>query len=136
MYFIDTNVFIRVLVKDNEKFFRECLSFLNLIKKDEIRAFTSTLVLSEVEWVLDGFYKFEKQKVIEALDGIIKLKNLKIIDKFDPQLALDIFQKNNVKFIDALISSNPQIFQMKIIIISYDKDFDKLNVKRKEPKMS
>jgi len=83
---------------------------------------------------LDGFYKFEKQKVIEALDGIIKLKNLKIIDKFDPQLALDIFQKNNVKFIDALISSNPQIFQMKIIIISYDKDFDKLNVKRKEPK--
>jgi len=133
MYFIDTNIFLRVLLKDNEGFFKECSKVLNLIRNDEIQAFTSTLVLSEMEWVLRGFYKFEKQKVIEGLEGIIKLKNLKVIDKFNFQLALDIFRKNNVKFIDTLLASNLKIFKKEVTIISYDKDFDKIGVKRIEP---
>jgi len=49
-------------------------------------------------------------------------------------LAIEIYEKFPVKFIDALIVSNPKIFKKEITIISYDKDFDKLNVKRKEPK--
>lgn len=133
-YFIDSNIFLRILVKENEKVFKECFLILNLIRQNKIKAFTSTLVLSEIEWVLEGFYKFSKEEIIKGLYSILKLKNLKIIDKFNSGLAIEIYKKFPVKFIDALIASNPQIYQKKVIVISYDKDFDKINVIRKEPK--
>ena len=47
---------------------------------------------------------------------------------------MDLYAGHSVKFIDALITSIPQIAGGDMIAVSYDKDFDKLNVKRKEPK--
>ena len=134
LYFIDTNVFLRVLVKENEKVFKECFQILNLVRQNKIEAFTSSLVLSEIGWVLESFYNFEKQRIIIALGSILNLKELKIVDKFSPKIALKIFQKKNIKFIDSLIASNPVIFQRKATVISYDKDFDKIKVIRKTPK--
>lgn len=133
-YFIDTNIFLRTLLRDEEKTFKDCLRFLQEIKKGEIRAFTSNLILAEVNWTLLRFYNFPKEKVIKALYSVLKLKNLRIIDKFNSNLAMEIYSKFSLKFIDALIVSNPKIFRKEAIIISYDKDFDKIGVKRKEPK--
>ena len=134
VYFVDTNIFLRTLVKEDEKSFRECYSFLDLIKKRKILAFTSSLVVAEIDWVLESFYKFDRLEVIRALGSILRLKGLKIIDKFNLKLALKIFKEKNVKFIDALIASNPAIFRKEVIVISYDKDFDKIGLKRIEPK--
>ena len=134
LYFIDTNIFLRVLVKENEKVFKDCQRFLSLIRQNKIKAFTSTIILSEIDWALESFYKFPKVKVVEGLYSILKLKNLKFVDKFDSNLAIEIYKKFPVKFIDALIASNPQIYQKKAIVVSYDKDFDKVGVIRKEPK--
>jgi predicted nucleic acid-binding protein len=133
VYFIDTNIFIRVLVKDNEKIFQDCKKFLTLISKGKIKAFTSALVLSEVNWVLDGYYQFEKEKVIEGLRGILKLKNLRFVEKFNLPLAVELYEKYPIKFIDALLASNPKIYKKEAIVVSYDKDFDKIGIKRKEP---
>jgi len=133
VYFIDTNIFIRVLVKDDEKLFQDCKKLLSLVREGKIKAFTSTLVLTEVDWVLEGYYQFEKEKAIKGLKGILKLKNLKFVDKFDFLLAIEIYEKYPIKFIDALIASNPQIFKKEAIVVSYDKDFDKIGVKRMEP---
>lgn len=133
-YFIDSNVFLRILVKEDERTFRECYQFLKLVDNRRLKAITSSLVLSEIDWVLEGFYKFKKREVIKCLESILKLKGLKIIDKIEAILAVELYKKYNIKFIDALISSNPQIYQKKVIVVSYDKDFDKIGVKRKEPK--
>lgn len=134
IYFIDTNVFLRILVKENEKIFNECRQILNLIRQDKIKAFTSTIILSEIDWVLESFYKFPKERVIEGLSSILKLKNLKIIDKFNPVLAIETYEKFSVKFIDALIASNQAIFNKEVVVVSYDKDFDKIGIRRVEPK--
>jgi len=133
IYFVDTNIFLRTLVKEDEKSFRECYLFLDLIKKRKISAFTFSLVVAEIDWVLESFYKFDRSEVIRTLDSILRLRGLKIIDRVNPKLALKIFRDKNVKFIDTLIASNPAIFQKKVIVVSYDKDFDKIGVKRMEP---
>jgi predicted nucleic-acid-binding protein len=132
IYFIDSDIFLRVLIK--EKKFEECYKILDLVRKNKIKAITSSLVLAEIDWVLEGFYKFEKMEVIEGLKSILKLRGLKIFDKINPSLAIELYQSYNIKFIDALIASNPKIFKKEIAIISYDKDFDKIGVIRKEPK--
>lgn len=133
LYFIDTNIFLRVLVKENEEVFKDCQKFLNLISQNKIKAFTSTIIFSEIDWVLESFYKFPKEKVIGGLNSILKLKNLKIKDSFNPNSAIEIYEKFSVKFIDALIASNLRIFNKEAVIVSYDKDFDKIGVKRMEP---
>lgn len=134
VYFVDSNIFIRVLVKETDKIFKECYRFLDLVRQSKIKAFTSSLVLAEIDWVLEGFYGFKKENVIEGLKSILKLRGLKIVDKINASLAIELYEKHNIKFIDALIASNPKIFKKKVTMVSYDKDFDKINVLRKEPK--
>lgn len=132
--FVDTNIFLRVLLRDKERTFNDCLKFLNKVKEGEIEAFTSNLVLTEINWILSSIYKLPKNEIIEGLVSILGLKNLKIRDKFESRLALEIYNNFPVKFIDALIASNPRIFKKEVIVISYDKDFDKIGVKRMEPR--
>ena len=131
--FIDTNIFLRTLINDNEKLFNECVGFLELVKNGEIKAQTSCLVLSEVSWTLSGFYNSGKDKVIESLYSIINLKNLKFNEKFNSSFGVQIYEQNNIKLTDAFIASHPKIQSKEMIVVSYDKDFDKLSVIRKEP---
>ncbi|MCX6705801.1 MAG: hypothetical protein NTV24_01695, partial [Candidatus Woesebacteria bacterium] len=69
-YFLDSNIFLRFLIGDNQKMLGECLSLIEDIKKGKIDAFTSNLILSEVVWTLGSFYKFPRSKVINAIKGI------------------------------------------------------------------
>lgn len=131
-FFIDTNIFLRVLVKENQTDFDNCVRFLRLISGEKIQAFTSTVVLLEINFVLASFYKFEKPKIYQALQSIIDLPDLKFIDDFNRREAIELYAKTGIKFTDCLLASlikDPNFF-----IISYDHDFDKLGVKRLEPK--
>jgi len=132
-YFIDTNIFLRPFVNDDKKVALECLNLFNLIKAGKIEAFTSNFVLAEINWTLASFYKFPKEKVISVIKSILALRGLKIYDYVDINMAIEIYENNNIKFIDALLASNYLIFNKQAAIISYDKDFDKLKVIRIEP---
>ncbi|MDP2951206.1 MAG: hypothetical protein Q8N55_02370, partial [bacterium] len=82
-YFIDSNIFLRVFVKENEKVFQDCLNLLKKAETKQIKVFTSVLVLAEIDWVLEGFYRFSKERALEAIESIFKLKGLRFIDAFD-----------------------------------------------------
>lgn len=131
--FIDTNIFLRTLIEEDKKSFKDCFQLLQNIKTNKLKGVTSSVVLSEIAWTLLSYYNFSKQEVIKALRSIINLRGLNIVDKSQFRLALSLYEKNSIKFIDALIASNADIFNKKIPIVSYDKDFDKINVKRMEP---
>lgn len=131
--FLDTNIFLRVIVKEDEKSFRECTELLASIKAGERKAYASSLVLAEINWVLGSFYKFPKPEVILALSGILSLKNLTVDDGYDTLTALSLYERHSVKFIDALLSSHRLVFRKEIPIVSYDKDFSVLPVKWLKP---
>ena len=133
-YFIDTNIFLRILIKENKKAFSDCSAFLEKVKTNKIKAVTASLVLAEIAWTLSSYYKFPQKKVAQAVKSVVNLRNLKIIDGYDHLLALELFENSRVKFIDAYIASIQKIQLKKWTIVSYDKHFDKLGVKRIEPK--
>ena len=132
-YFLDSNIFLRFLTGDNQKMLNECLSLIENIKAGKINAFTSNLVLSEVVWTLGSLYKFPKTKVINAIKGIVGTPGLKICDGYMILAAIEIYENSSVKFIDSLVASIHEIYNRKWVVISYDKDFDKLGIIRKEP---
>lgn len=133
LYFVDTNIFLRVLNREDEKIFKECSELLKLVKEDKIKIFTSNLVLAEIIFTLISFYKFKKIDAAESLKSVINLTGLKITNRADVKTALEFYENYNIKFVDAIIASNPLILQKKMKIISYDKDFDKLGAIRIEP---
>jgi predicted nucleic acid-binding protein len=134
-YFIDTNIFLRIFVKENTKSYDDCFELFNKIKNSKAPYifYTGNIVTSEVLWTLTSYYKETKVNIIEKLNSISHNKNLDIVDNYDLNTALVIFENFNVKFADALIASIPQIREKKWTVISYDKDFDKIGVIRKEP---
>jgi len=132
-YFIDSNIFLRVFIKEKEKIFEDCYNFLKLVRQKKVKGFTSSLVLAEIDWILEKLYKLKKEEAVEKLESILRLKGLKITEQHNISLALPLYKKYNIKFIDALIASNPKILKKQMAVVSYDQDFDKLKIIRKEP---
>ena len=133
-FFIDTNIFLRVIVQDEAKQAMDCVSVLRKLREGKFVAFTSALVLAEIQWTLTKFYNFEKKDTLRALEGISAIKNLKFVEETNFSLALFLYGHNPIKFIDCLIASYTPILHKHLPILSYDKEFDKIEVKRLEPK--
>jgi predicted nucleic-acid-binding protein len=131
--FIDTNIFLRILTKDNKRMFDECMNLLMFIKTGKIESRTSTLVLSEIVWTLGTTYNFSRKRIADAIKSIINVPEIKVVEGHEIMLATEFFEKYSVKFIDSLIASIPGIQSGEWTIVSYDKDFDKLGIKRVEP---
>ncbi|MEK7622277.1 MAG: PIN domain-containing protein [Patescibacteria group bacterium] len=132
-YFIDTNIFIDIAVKRDEKRFSECSQLFKKIKSNKIKAVTGNVVLAELIWTLKSFYGADKDEIARRVKGIIQLRGLKVVDNYNAMTAIELYQNKSIKFIDALIASIKLIQEKKWTIVSFDKDFDRIGVNRKEP---
>lgn len=133
-YFLDTNIFLRLLVKDDPKKFKDCVNLFLKVREGKVCAVTSAIVLAEIVWTGTKFYKISKQEITEALRGVFKFKHLRISDEVDLLEAVSFYEEYNVKFADCLIASHNVVQKNGAVIISYDRDFDKMKIKRIEPK--
>ncbi|MFS8159663.1 MAG: PIN domain-containing protein [Candidatus Roizmanbacteria bacterium] len=133
VYFIDTNIFIRAIVKDDKKASSECEKLLTYIKEGSIRATTSTLVLAEIIWTLQSFYSFSKKGATRVVKGIMNLSGLSIVDSYNPLMAIELYEAKSIKYIDAVIATSEDVRAKRATVVSYDGDFDKVGVLRKEP---
>jgi predicted nucleic-acid-binding protein len=133
-YLIDSNIFLRFFTnEENKKVLNDCSLLIKGIKVGKLKAATSHLVIAEVVWTLSSVYKTSKENIIKVITTIESLSGLKIKDDFTTGIAHELFKDYSVKYIDALIASNPRINSKMCAVISYDKDFDKLGIKRLEP---
>lgn len=132
-FFIDTNIFLRYFVKEEKQAFKDCLEFFDKIKNKKITAVTSAIVLLEINYVLIAFYKYPKDKACEIIASIINLPGLKFINDINQLTAIELYKEKNVKFADCLIASI-LLDKADYLLVSYDHDFDKLGLKRLEPK--
>jgi len=132
-YFVDTNVFIDIVMKRDEKRFRQCSRFFQKVKLNKIKAVTGNVVLAELIWTLKSFYGIGKEEIVRRIKSIIKLRGIKLVDNYDPLRAIDLYQSKSIKYIDALIASIRPIQEKKWTVVSFDKDFDRIAVNRKEP---
>lgn len=99
MIFVDTNYFLRFLLRDNEKQYMIAKQlFLDVVYSKQI-LISSTLVFFEISWVLRSVYKKDKHSLIDTL---VKLLNLRIDFEGKEVLheALELFRTCNLELID------------------------------------
>ncbi len=96
MIAVDTSVLARFLTNDDPA---QAARALKLIKRGEI--FIPKTVLLELEWVLRGGYKFDRQAILEALEALLGLPNVSAEDSVEVTEALKGY-KAGLDFADAL----------------------------------
>lgn len=99
-YFIDTNYFLRFLLKDNEKQFKKILFIFKLAIDKKINLYTSVIVFFELYWVLRSFYKNNKKNCVDLLSKIIKINFIDFENKEIIKEALILFEKTNLDLED------------------------------------
>ena len=93
---------------------------------------TTSLVVSEVEWVLRSFYELPKKNVVRCLEKILML-DIEIDNKKILMQTLAFYEEHMVDWTDCLnmfLMKEDEIYE----IYSYDKGLSKFDwIKRIEP---
>ena len=134
-YFLDTTIFLEALISQDSKRARECRLLLKRISSEGyIDAWTSSLVIAEIELTCERVYHLKRKDIDEIVRGILGMRNVKIVQRINIHGALELYERCKISFIDALVVSNAFLISEHPCIISYDKDFDATGIKRVEPK--
>lgn len=122
---IDTNVFVRFLIKDVLSQFEKAQKVFEKIEKGEIKGLVSILVINEMVWVLENFYELKRENYIPQLLKLLLLKHLKIIETKKSLIirTLQRMEKQKFDFTDLYLS---QIADARKVF-SFDKDFQKIS---------
>ena len=120
---LDTNIFLRFFLRDDEAMYSECQEVLEKISEGKIVPYLSSIALLEFQYVLLGGYKESKGQVIKRINSIMKMRNLVMLDKTGTKSALKLYRKYNVKYGDCLIATQ---IPKNVPIVTYDRDFKKI----------
>jgi predicted nucleic acid-binding protein len=131
--FVDTNVFLRYLTKNDFSKYKKCRGMFKKALEGEIALSTSGMVIAELIWTLLSYYKVPKAEVIEKVSVILGTENLFIPDKNVFADAIVLYARKNIDFIDAYNAAFMKYHGLHEIY-SYDEDFETIeDIERKEP---
>jgi uncharacterized protein len=133
--FLDTNILLRFLTRDDEQKAQQALDLLLRIERGEEKVITSPLIIFETIFTLQKLYKVPRDIIKEQVLSIISLRSLHLQDKSLYPRAFDLYVSKNISFADAynaVYMHSEEIAQ----IYTWDKDFDKIEgITRIEPQL-
>ena len=133
--FLDTNVFIRLLARDDPQKTQACLAYFQKVRSGRRIATTSESVIAEIVYVLSSpvLYRLGRSEVARVLRPLLELRSLRIEHKRSVLRALELYERTALDFEDCLSVEHVQRGKLAAIV-SYDKDFDRVGlVQRREP---
>lgn len=132
MIFVDTNYFLRFLLRDVDKEHQKAKKLFLKGAEGQIKLFTSSIVIFEIYWVLTSFYQRKKEKTIKILNKILALGFIEIENRAILLDTLKIYQKTSLEFEDcynlALIRKMG-IKKIKTFDKKLQKEFQKTSLK-------
>ena len=131
--FLDTNVILRYLTRDDGRKAEAALDLLLRAERGEERLFTSVIVIFEVTYTLAGYYGVPRERIRELLVPIIYLRGLRLPGKRLLRQALDLYCEKRISFADAY-NACLVLARGETEVYSYDTDFDRIEgLTRVEP---
>ncbi|TAK33883.1 MAG: PIN domain-containing protein [Chloroflexota bacterium] len=136
MKFLDANVFLRYLTRDDPVKAEACFALLQDVKRGLEQVTTCEVILHEVLYVLTSRaqYGLSHAEAVGRLRPLLTLRGLKLPRKRVYLRALDLYASSPfLDFGDALAVAHMENLGIQEIL-SYDSDFDRVeSVTRSEP---
>jgi predicted nucleic acid-binding protein len=99
--FVDTNVFLRFLTNDDPAKAKRAETLFRDAMRGKIRLATSLLVIAEIIWTLESYYKLDKPDIAAKVEKILNTPNLDCPEAPLIFMALDLYVHENIDFVDA-----------------------------------
>ena len=102
MIALDTNVLLRLVVKDDTDAYRKIKNMVQKLDQNNA-AFISVIVIVEFVWVLTSTYKTNKNDIVGILNDLIIIEGFVVENASCVRDAIDNYKKGNADFSDYLI---------------------------------
>jgi len=100
---IDTNVLVRYMVQDDPTQSKLAARFIERECTRESPGFVNRIVLCELVWVLDGVYRYPKERIIDALEKLLRIDRFMVEDVQSAWSALQKYRSGPADFADYLL---------------------------------
>jgi predicted nucleic-acid-binding protein len=100
---IDTNLLVRYLTEDDLHKADSVESLLERASSGEVRLVIPSVVMAELVWVLESFYKMETPEVADLLKDLLHTPGLEVQDNRLIREAVEIYRNKQIDFIDAWV---------------------------------
>ena len=77
---LDTNVVLRALVQDDPVQTEVAGRYFRRADAGEFRLFISTVVLCELEWVLESHYRLRRSEIVDAMESLLLSPSMEFED--------------------------------------------------------
>lgn len=132
--FVDANVFLRYLTDDDREEADRVAAVLSRAAKGDVRLVTTELVLAEVVWVLESSYDLKNREIVPLIRGILATPGIEVVNGDLVGRALDIYQTDNVDFVDGYIAAVMEARGIREIVSFDRKHMARIRtVTRREP---
>lgn len=128
MTFVDTNYFLRFLIKDINDQHLEAKNLFLAASEGKAKLITSTIVFFEIYWVLSSYYDRSKAEITDVLEKVLGLSFIELEEREVLFKSLSLFKKNNLDLEDCYNISYAKfngIRSFKTFDKKLDKEFSK-----------
>ena len=129
---LDTNVVLRFLTSDKSSKYRRLYEFFMSLERGDIRVELKVIVLFPVNFVLISYYAVPKREFVKGLQNLLRYKGITSKEKKIVQKTLELWSEKNVDIVDCYLVACLEK-DAQHLLYSYDRDFNKFNINRKEP---
>ncbi len=102
---IDANVALRFLLRDNEKHFKSVSEIFREAEDGKIILIIHVLALAEIVWTLESYYEYPRDEISKTLEEFIEAEGIEVQDKTIVKNALLSYREKSVDFIDAYLAA-------------------------------
>jgi len=77
---IDSNIILRLLVKDDELQLEEARKIIKRVERSELTGLISILVLNEIIWILEKYYNLGRGDFLPKILRLLAIPGMKILE--------------------------------------------------------
>lgn len=101
---IDTNVLLRLLVRDHQEQVRVVERFISTRFSKEDPGYVSRVVIAETAWVLKDVYGYDRKQIAAAIRAVMDVCELQMESADEIDAAIADFEQSSAGFTDCLLA--------------------------------
>ena len=100
---IDSNVLLRLLVRDLDAQARSAEKFIATHCSSKEPGYVSRVVIIEIVWALKGFYGYDRSQIATSIRALMNVSELEVESADEIHAALADYETSAAGFVDCLL---------------------------------
>lgn len=129
---VDTNILVRLVLKDDPEQFRQAKAVVVAAHHRGERLFVPQVVLQELVWVIRNRFQADRAELVAMMDGLLTMPVWEVEESARVAAALRIMEEHPVDFTDACLTA---ISHEKGVdgVLSFDRDLGRIGARWQRP---